>query len=493
MPPPSINLIDWSPWSASAFERARIEDRPVLLTISAAWCHGGHEMDRTSYVDPRVVRLVRDHFVPIRVDADRRPDITDRYGLAGLPCTLFLTSDARIIGGGTFVATDRLADVLERVARAYGARRAEIDAAGDPMSDAGGAVSGGVADETLLVRVFDSFDDRFGGFGSAPKFPLTAPLELALLRCRRSSDPDMERVIRTTLDAMGWGGLYDDVDGGFFRCAATRDWRLPHEEKLLDVNASLLRVYLEAGELLDVSRYRDRALEVLRYTATWLTDTEAGGWWGSQCGDHEYYASATADARRARTAPAVDRVLYANWNAGMASAVLHASRVLDDEALAVFALKSLERVLLACYRPGSGVAHYYDGAAQIRGLLADQVAMLTAVLDAYDVTGDIVYEMMAEELAHFMVRALWDGGAGGFFDRAPDESGEAVGLLGRPVKPFVSNCEAARALRRLAAVSGEHAFADRASDTLASVRAAALAQGPLAAHYLLAAGDGPGR
>jgi uncharacterized protein YyaL (SSP411 family) len=284
-------------------------------------------------------------------------------------------------------------------------------------------------------------------------------------------------MLEQTLDAMSGGALYDDADGGFYRCAADRDWRNASEEKLLDVNAALLRLYAEAAGVLDAARYREIAADTLRYVQTALADPVDGGWAGSQRGE------------------AVDRTLYTGWNAQMVSAALRAARLFDDPALAQFAVKSLERVLLAGYRPGAGVAHYHDpstalraGAdAQVRGLLDDQIQMAAAALDAFEATGDVVYSMMAEELGHFALRTMWDDDDAGFFDRIA--AAEEVGLLRRRDKPFVPNCEAASVLARLAAVSGTHEFREKAEAALARVAGMAAAHGPLAAHYLLALRD----
>jgi uncharacterized protein YyaL (SSP411 family) len=191
-----------------------------------------------------------------------------------------------------------------------------------------------------------------------------------------------------------------------------------------------------------------------------------------------------ADARAARPAPHVDRTLLSAPNATMVSAALRAARVLEDDGLRTFALRSLERVVLRHYRPGGGVAHCIESDQEVRGLIDDQIAVASANLDAFDVTGDIVYEMMAEELARQAVIACRDELGGGFFDRAI--GAHDIGLLRHRLKPFVANCEAARMLRRLAAVSGDNEFAELANETLRAVAAQAAAQGPLAAHYVLA-------
>jgi uncharacterized protein YyaL (SSP411 family) len=367
-----------------------------------------------------------------------------------------------------------MAGVLEQAAGAFASRREEIDRRARQLAGPRPAPPGHPSSSSdLIACVFDTYDTEHGGFGSGGKFPLTSPLHLALA-LNTDSATQFGGIVEQTLDAMSGGALYDDVDGGFFRCAASRDWQNPSEEKLLDVNAALLRLYVEAADVLQAARYTQVANDILRYVQTSLADQVDGGWAGSQ---------------RAAT---VDRTMYTGWNAQMVSAVLRAARALDDAALGQFAVKSLERVLLASYRPGAGVAHYHDpstalgahGDEQVRGLLDDQIQMAAASLDAFDATGNVVYSMMAEELGHYVLRTMWDDTDPVFLDRiaADDE----VGLLKQPAKAFVSNCEAASLMGRLASASGTHEFREKAEAALARLAGTAQSQGPLAAHYLLA-------
>lgn len=462
--------IDWLPWGAAAFARAARERKPVLLSITAAWCRACHEMDRTTYADPAVAALIHDRFVPVRVDTDRRPDINERYNLGGWPTTAFLTADGALITGGTFVPLDRMPAVLAGVAAA--AERADLHAAlpadvtaGRPERDA--ATGAGLRDEELVQSIFSTFDDEHGGFGTEPKFPHTAPLHLAMALFRDGGDPRWRHIVERTLDGMAEGGLWDARAGGFYRYATTRDWRLPHEEKLLETNAALLRACAEAalvfGRPSDVAQCRKTAAFI-------TTDLRAasGGYYGSDA----------------------EAVLYADGNASAAGALLGAATVLDDSAIAQEALASFERVILLCYKPGTGVAHYFDGAAHVRGLLADQVAVIGALLDAFDVSDLEPYRMMAEELGHILVRDLWDSQDGGFYDRAagPDD----VGLLKARRKPFVGNADAAAALARLSRLEPRKGFPDpaafrpHAEGALAEAAQQLDGQGPLAAHYALA-------
>ncbi|HEX6465405.1 MAG TPA: DUF255 domain-containing protein, partial [Vicinamibacterales bacterium] len=176
-------MIDWLDWNSGTFARAAHERKPVLLSITAAWCRACHEMDRTTYADPRVEALVRDRFIPLRVDADRRPDINERYNLGGWPTTAFLTPDGDLMTGGTFVSADRMPAVLTRVVEAFGngpAAAAYSQSAGSTDLRSEGGASCVPDDQDLVEETFSTFDPEFGGFGVEPKFPHTGPLLLAL-------------------------------------------------------------------------------------------------------------------------------------------------------------------------------------------------------------------------------------------------------------------------------------------------------------------------
>jgi uncharacterized protein len=475
--------IAWLPWSAASFARARTEGKPVLLSIAPTWCRHSVVMDRSSFADPEVVARVGRQYVPIRVEADRRPDICERYSLGGWPTTAFLTPDGGILGGGTYVEHERLARVLERVADAFGSR-GQLRTGPTPQA----RPSGGPAPtaDQLIEQIDRCYDTEYGGFGGAPKFPHAAPVHLALVLYRRHQSESHRDMAIKTLDAIGWGPMHDDREGGFFRYARSADWSSPEQEKLLDVNAALLDVYIDAFETLQLSRYGERAEDVLRYVQTWLADPVDGGWGGSQMADPDYYSAPAADNDGPATAaPPVDRTLYTSWNAAMASAALKAGRVLGDAALSEFAIRSLERIIELCYQPGAGMAHYHDGAAQVRGLLADQIAMADAQLDAFEATGNVVYRMLGEELVLHALRTLWDESDGGFFDRTADPETD-VGLMHDRLKPFAANCAAARLLRRVARLCGRDTLAGTADRALAAIHHDAPEAGPVAAELVLA-------
>src|SRR5260221_7972413 len=177
-------MVDWLPWSGEAFARAARERKPVLLSITAAWCHACHEMDRTTYADPEVALLVGDRFIAVRVDTDRRPDINERYNLGGWPTTAFLTADGAVITGGTFVPVDRMVGVLTRVASALQTSGGLSGPTGEArgLAEAGDAGGGGgernvrgLGVDEVIESIFSAFGEEHGGGWGAPQIPPTAP------------------------------------------------------------------------------------------------------------------------------------------------------------------------------------------------------------------------------------------------------------------------------------------------------------------------------
>ncbi len=467
-------MIEWLEWDETAFARARRERKPVLLSIAAPWCGACHEMDRTTYADGGVAAAVRDRFVAVRVDADRRPDINERYNLGGWPTTAFLTPDGDLMTGGTFVSAERMVGILDRVAASFTAGDAQNRPSPSVLSpSAPSPQPPGPSSEPptpqpplpspdLIDVTFETFDEVHGGFGIEPKFPHTAALHLAIALYETTGDARWRQRVERTLDGMADGGLWDARAGGFCRYSTRRDWQLPHPEKLLETNGSLLRLYADAGRAFGREIDRVRTAAIARFITTALAG-ERGGFHGSDA----------------------DTVLLTDANASAARGLLAAASLLGDDELAQAAITSFERVVLACYTPGSGMAHYFDGKARVRGLLGDQIETIAALLDAHDAGGAEPHQMMAEELGHFVTRDLWDAADGGCVDRVI--AAADVGLLRAARKPFVANADAAAAFARLARLSHEFDFAPFARGALTAAGQALAGQGPLTAHYLLAA------
>ncbi|MYH29644.1 MAG: thioredoxin domain-containing protein [Acidobacteria bacterium] len=489
MPAATTCLVEWRPWGRAAFDEARAEQVPVLLALGPRWCPASAAMMGGAYADPRVADLIDDRFVPVRVDAEERPDIGERYGLGAWPTTAFLTPDGRVLGGETYATAERMRGLLPRVADAFEQQRDAIaERVAAPATQPAGRVAAAPdpdVDAWVGDRLLAQFDEQHGGFGVGAKRVHAAALELAW---RRAGDGDevFAAVVEPTLRAMARGGLYDELDGGVFRYCARRDWTEPATEKLLDVNADALRLFL----LPDDDGCLDRAIGVVGYVRRTLADLtpDHPGFFASQRGDPDYYRPrAEADAPAAGP-PAVDRAVYADGTALMARAFAAASETLRDSSLLEFAVDAMEHVVAGTYERGGGIAHRAGSRAGVRGLLSDQVRAAAALLDLHALTDREVYLDMAQELMHFAIQHLWDpSGGGGFLDRV--HGPEDIGLLREPLQPFAVNCEAARVLLRLATITADPAFRDRAVATLAAQTAAARAHGVDAAPYALAVRD----
>jgi uncharacterized protein YyaL (SSP411 family) len=302
------NPVDWYPWGPEALDRARAEDRPILLSVGYAACHWCHVMERESFEDPETAALMNEHFVSIKVDREERPDVDAIYMEAvqamtrhgGWPMTVFLTPQGEPFYAGTYFPSEprfgmpSFRQVLEGVSEAWRDRREEAVAQGRAVAE---AIAKGAAaaesEEPLtedLVRdgaraLGRAFDPEWGGFGPAPKFPQPMNVEL-LLRAHLRGDPDALKMARLTLDRMAGGGMYDQLGGGFARYSTDREWLVPHFEKMLYDNAQLVRLYLHAWQLTGAGRYRDVVNETLEYLLREMRHP-GGGFFSAQDADSE--------------------------------------------------------------------------------------------------------------------------------------------------------------------------------------------------------------
>jgi uncharacterized protein len=481
--------VAWLEWGAEAFERAARERKPVLLSIGASWCHGCAVMERTTYADPGIAETINARVVPVRVDADRRPDINDRYNLDGWPTTAFLTPSGEILTGSTYVTPDLMPRMIAEVTASVGERYDELMERAERAAVARRAPRMPMryepdrsAPEWLVEQLLAQHDPQFGGFGGNGRFLHVSPLRVALARYETTRDDRLRALLVTTFDGMGWGGIFDEVDGGFFRYASGRDWSRPHTEKMLEDQAAMVALLLDASVVLDRVSYRERALDTIAYVRRTLGDATAGGFYASQRADEEYYLL-SGSIRSTLDPPVVDRTLFTDLNAQAASAWLVAADRLGDDAFARAAVQALERVLVDTYRPGEGVGHFAGG--DVRGLLTDQVHAARSLLQLHAATGNDTWSMLAEELMRTALRAQWDDREGGFYDRVPGGSDE-VGMLRDRQKPLALNCLAARVLARLSALTGQYDLQQAAIAALASQTGVYRSHGISAAPYALA-------
>ncbi len=293
------NPVDWYPWGDEAFELARAEDRPVLLSVGYAACHWCHVMEHESFEDDDTAALMNRDFVPVKVDREERPDVDGLYmdavvamtGHGGWPMTVFLTPDGRPFYGGTYFPPEprhgmpSFSQVLEAVSEAYKTRRRDLEQQADALVGAikqaserapssepltSGLLSG------VVPALRRSFDPVEGGFGPAPKFPAASTIELLLRLHAATGDDEALSMARLTLDRMAAGGMYDVLGGGFHRYSVDGHWLVPHFEKMLYDNALLASAYLHAWVVTGEESYRRVTTETLDYVLRELRLPEGG-------------------------------------------------------------------------------------------------------------------------------------------------------------------------------------------------------------------------
>jgi uncharacterized protein YyaL (SSP411 family) len=464
--------ITWYEWDEESFELADTLELPVMLYITAPWCEPCHLMEQTTLADPGVVATINGDFLPILVDADKRPDVDNRYNRGGWPTTAFLSADGEVVEGHNFLTTEQMMMVLQRVKARFAGEETPPSPTiavrpGVPVADmeerpeAVGELAPEVP-EVVAQNIVQAFDRENGGFGGTPKFHRAEVLEFTLAMAHRTGDDTLLEVVRKSLDAMAQGGLYDHVGGGFFRYSTTADWSIPHYEKMVGDQAQLLSLYLRAYQAFGDQAYLDTAQGTLAYVDAVLWDRGRGYFYSSQEANPEYYAL-DAGGRAERQAPYVDKTIYTERNAAIASAYMLVSAVLNEPRYADLAIRALEFIWQKSYQEGLGMYHYFDNQPHLPGLLADQVSMAQTWLDAFEHFGREVYLQRAETLLRFADRALRDGD-GRYFDTVA--APEAVGRLRHREKPFCENVAAGEAHLRLYRLTGREEYRQSAQQTL---------------------------
>jgi uncharacterized protein len=482
--------IGWRPWGEKAFQEAQVADKPVLLAISAVWCHWCHVMDETSYSDPEVIRLINERYVPIRVDNDERPDVNRRYNMGGWPTTAFLTPDGEIVHGGTYVPPEAMRSNLAQVAELWSAQRSELarrvaelrEKEKEARAPKSGDLSFQIVDQVgSLVR--GQYDPQFGGFGREPKFPQPKLLRFLLDEYRRFEYPEIPTMLHRTLGLMAGSGMYDHIEGGFFRYATTRGWEMPHYEKMLEDNSDLLALYSEMHRSFPTGGYDRVVRDVIRWMDTVLWQPDKKFWAGSQDADEHYYMLDSKEERAQHDAPFVDRTAYTGWNALAASAYWAAWNATGEDAFEARAHEAMGELARRLWDPEAKTLQHSDASEgpKVVDLLGDVATDLAASLDAYETGRHPGALGGARRMAMTLRDRLQDHEADGFFD-APERPGEP-GRLSRRERPIEENALAAEGLLRLAALTGDDEWRELALRALRSFVGEYRQWGQFAASY----------
>jgi len=444
-------------------------------------------MDDTTYSNPDIARAINDNFVPIRVDIDRRPDISERYNRGGLPTTAFLSDRGESVWGATYIPPNDMKRIIDSIleAKATG----EIDRALErsrmnylelPRRSVEGQAVGVEFLDSTFEDIFSAYDIEYGGFGIEPKFPHPDAIELLLARYVETKDDELADAVVNTLEQMT-AGLHDKVDGGIFRYSVTRDWLTPHYEKMLETNIGFLRNLVHAYNVVGGQGFDVLARDIAKYLMTDLRDRESGGFYGSQDADEEYY-KLPETARRRREAPSVDKTVYAGWNAEASAVFTLAGTVLGDEEILRAGGSSWTYALEHLWNPGTGLVRHV--ASSETYLFEDQVPFFKALLARMGLSEKDANIKLAEELIRGVDRAFASAD-GGFNDIM--KGGKAIGELDIPRRPLVENSNWALALAQFGSAVHRQELVDQARRILNSFTQTEIeAHGVFAAAYLRA-------
>jgi uncharacterized protein len=511
------NPVEWYAWGEEAFAEARASDRPLLLSIGYAACHWCHVMAHESFEDPATAALMNDLFVNVKVDREERPDVDSLYmdavvsltGSGGWPMTVFLTPEGEPFLGGTYFPPEprhglpSFREVLRSVAATYRERRGDVMRQAQALTDsvrtsARLEASREPLTSSLLhdaVRGLRSgFDDRWGGWGRAPKFPQASTIEFLLRR------GELEPATKT-LDAMVLGGMYDLLGGGFHRYSVDERWLVPHFEKMLYDNALLVPAYLHGWLVTREERYREIVDETVTYMLRELALPE-GGFASAQDADTDGVEGATFtwtpdegvpeqflepfehgrfvlrgdvsaelktelfERRERRPKPLRDDKAIAAWNGLALAALAEAGRHLRNDAW-LAAARQLGEFLLGPLSAPDGRLYrtYRNGVAKNTGFLEDYADVAHGLYELHVATGELRWLDESRRLALLAIELFGDEERGGFFLTPSD--GEA--LIARK-KDFddhptpSGNSMLAYVLLRLARIYGDEDLAKRATD-----------------------------
>ena len=523
------NPVDWYPWSDEAIALAKKENKIIFLSVGYSTCYWCHVMERKVFSNPEIAAVMNKNFINIKIDREERPDLDEIYMTAtqllvqrgGWPNSVFLTPDLKPFYAGTyFPPTDMpgrpgFPTILDAVHEAWVTRATEVIESANQISNTiematsrgFTALNARALDRSLTTSALDylrtAYSHAYGGFGTAPRFPSPANLEFLLSAYQRESggqtaptkDESLLKMITHTLDMMAYGGIYDQIGGGFHRYAVDAKWLIPHFEKMLYDNAQLAKVYLQAYQLTQEPRYRRVAEETFSYIFREMTAPE-GGFYSAldaetDAEEGKYYVwtadeiqkilgnpkdtsrfneiygvdkgpnfegknvlyvpegsevegsvkdLATAQeklltARTEREYPLLDTKIIVNWNGLMIDALAYGYQVLGEERYLAAASKAAQFILETLKKPDGELWHTYTaGVVKQDAYLDDYAFLVRGLLGLYAATGENQWLDTARTLTDKMIQLFWDDKNGGFYYTKAD----AKHLIVRTKKPYDS-------------------------------------------------------
>ena len=496
----AYNPVNWFPWSDEAFQKAKSEDKPIFLSIGYSTCHWCHVMERESFEDQEVADILNKNFISIKVDREERPDIDHIYmnvcqvltGHGGWPLTIFMTPDKKPFFAGTYfpkssrMGMHGLITILNSVHNAWINERDTLLRSSDQIINAINERNGILdpdSEEELSEDIFYEafaefkydFDNIFGGFGSAPKFPTPHNLFFLLRYWYSTKEEFALTMVEKTLESMHKGGIYDHIGFGFSRYSTDAKWLVPHFEKMLYDNALLAIAYLEAYQITKKRGYADIADEIFTYVLRDITSRE-GGFYSAEDADSEgeegkfyiwsvdeikkvlgndagekyckYYDVTTHgnfeghnipnliksnipneekpfieecrkklfEYREKRVHPHKDDKILTSWNGLMIAAMAMGGRILGNNKYTIASEKATEFIFSKLVsNNGRLLARYRDGESSFPAYVDDYAFLIWGLIELYETTYKPIYLKRSLKLNDDLIKYFWDEANGGLF------------------------------------------------------------------------------
>lgn len=491
------NPVDWYPWGEEAFKEAKRRDLPIFLSIGYSTCHWCHVMERESFTDQKTAELINRYFVAVKVDREERPDIDQVYmdacramtGSGGWPLSIFMTADKKPFYAATYIPKEDnygrlgLLSLLPKIYDAWMNNRKQLLNHSKNVirqlknqqnnSEQNLKLNQEVISETLNILT-DKYDQKYAGFGSEPKFPMSHYFIFLMEQWQESSENKYLKMTEESLSAMRSGGIFDQLGGGFHRYSTDRKWELPHFEKMLYDQALLIYIYAEAYQITKKDIYLDTIEQTVSYLKREMRDKD-GGFYSAEDADSEgvegkfylwdknelknilseaeyqgffkvfkekkknkitlslnqpeYFAEIPEikaklfQERKKRQRPAKDRKILTDWNALAAAALAKAGFVTDNQEYISLAEKTVDFIFAKMRDNDGNLVHsYHQGRSSAVDNLADYAFLLWGLVELHQATLDNKYLNKAEKLTKKMIARFWDQKSGGFYFTAADNN-----------------------------------------------------------------------
>jgi len=456
--------IVWQSWSDDLFDRARQEKKLVILDLEAVWCHWCHVMADTTYHDPKVVKLINSKFIPVRVDQDAHPDLSLRYEKWGWPATVVFTSGGEeITKQRGYIEPRQMAKLLENIIKNPIPGKSESEEFEIKLSK-----NAFLSDEQkqilLKEHLEDLYDSEFGGWGYRHKLLDLEHCEYAMMRSQEGDAAEGE-MARKTLDQALY--LLDTEWGGFYQYSDQRNWRSPHFEKIMLIQAQYIRLYGMAYALWQNENYLKAAQKTAEYIFNFWTSPE-GAFYTSQDADIDetfpglrFYALKDEERRKLGRLPKIDKHIYARENGWMIMSLASLYEFTGNENALKHALHAAEWIIENRSLPEGGFRH--DEKDRAGPYLGDSLAMGQAFLELYVATADRKWMALSEKAAGFINQNLRDE-KGGFITARLDA--KAPGAFRKPVKQMDENFNTARWTNNLFHYTGKKEYKNMAEHAM---------------------------